>query len=196
MTQSKFENLSAFIDGESNESSVVEQLKADKESQDKWSRYHLVRDCLREEVAPTLQFDIADNIAKALEQEPAIVAPKTQKSSIPVLGNVVPMLRQGGQFAIAASVAVAMILGYQQINQPQVDPTLNTAPTLGVGGINGGLSPVSLEQTRSLQQSDFVEQKRKINALLEDHQQQLLLKSTQAEKEVEEKEQEKQDKNK
>jgi sigma-E factor negative regulatory protein RseA len=77
--------------------------------------------------------------------------------------------------AIAASVAVAMIIGVQQFNQTDVEqPFSSAAPILG---IPGGLSPVSFEQTRTVPQNDMVEQKRRINAYIADHQQQMQLKS-------------------
>ncbi len=179
MTQSKFENLSALMDGEPVDKSLLKAMGEDAECQSKWRQYHLVRDCLRDEVPKEIQLDLSDSIAKALEKEPTVLAPFGWKRHV---ARVTPVLRQGGQFAVAASVAVAMILGYQQFNQGPVDPAINTAPTLGVSGINAGLAPVSLEQTRSLEQPDAAEQRRKINALLADHQQQVLLKTTSAEK--------------
>ena len=43
----------------------------------------------------------------------------------------------------------------------------------------GGLSPVSFDQTRSIPNSDVVQQKRRINAYLTDHKQQLRFKTIQ-----------------
>jgi sigma-E factor negative regulatory protein RseA len=54
-----------------------------------------------------------------------------------------------------------------------------TAPTAGP---QGGLAPVSLEQTRALPRNDMnevLEKKRKINALIADHEQQVKLKQAQ-----------------
>jgi sigma-E factor negative regulatory protein RseA len=79
--------------------------------------------------------------------------------------------------AIAASVAVAMIIGVQQVNQSEVNQPFNAAPP--IPGIQGGLSPVSFDQTRSIPNSDAVQQKRRINAYLTDHNQQLRLKTIQ-----------------
>ncbi|XOV78458.1 MAG: sigma-E factor negative regulatory protein [Aestuariibacter sp.] len=182
MAQSEFENLSALVDGETADADSIKTILANSKAQEKWQSYHLIKDGLRNELPAEVNFDIAGQVAKALEQEPAIVAPVTDKKSEqkPLLDNVVALFRQGGQFAVAASVAVAMILGYQQLNQPQDDPTFNAAPTLKVTGIQGGLSPVSLEQTRATAPSDVAEQKRKMNALLMDHEQQVLLKDVES----------------
>lgn len=185
MAQPEFEKLSALVDGEAADTDSVKAILADSKAQKKWQRYHLMKDGLRNELPAEMNFDIAANVAKALEQEPAIVAPVADKKAAqkPFLENVVSLFRQGGQFAVAASVAVAVILGYQQLNQPQDDPTFNAAPTLKVSGIQGGLSPVSLEQTRATTRSDFTEQKRKINALLMDHEQQVLMKNDKSKEE-------------
>ena len=178
----KFENLSALIDGENEASSsssiqLIEAVKTDTDLQLKWKSYHLIRDGLRQEVPEIINFDIADKVAQALESEPAILAPKKTWRDIPLVGNVVPFVKQGGQMAIAASVAVAMIIGVQQLNQQDVEQPFNAAPH--IRGIQGGLSPVSLDQTRAIPNSNGVEQKRRINAYMSDHNQQLRFKTIQ-----------------
>ena len=176
----KFENLSAFVDGENSQfdlqgNDVITAIKNDKELAQKWHSYHVIRYSMRKELPAQMQFDIAARVAQALESEPAILAPNKNWRNIPILGRVVPFVKQGGQFAIAASVAVAMIIGVQQFNQNDPEQPFNSAaPILG---IPGGLSPVSFEQTHSVPQNDIVEQRRRINAYIADHQQQMRLKS-------------------
>ncbi|WP_088332332.1 RseA family anti-sigma factor [Lacimicrobium sp. SS2-24] len=192
MTDKKFEDLSAWMDGESN-SGMIGETCSDKELSAKWQRYHLIRDGLRKELPQQLDFDISASVAKAIEAEPAILAPRKGIRDIPVIGAVVPFLRRGGQAAIAASVAAAMIIGVQQLNQPQPEQPFSSAPALQLPGMQtGGLSPVSLEQTRALPRTDAIEQKRRINAYLNDHQRQMRLKSenlqqTESDKETEQK---------
>ena len=178
----KFENLSALIDGEhiganSSSNHVLDAVKNDVELQLKWKSYHLIRDGLRQELSANINFDIADKVAQALESEPAILAPKKTWRDLPLVGRVVPFAKQGGQMAIAASVAVAMIIGVQQVNQSDVNQPFNAAPP--IPGIQGGLSPVSFDQTRAIPNSDGVEQRRRINAYLIDHKQQLRFKTMQ-----------------
>jgi sigma-E factor negative regulatory protein RseA len=178
----KIENLSALIDGEhidstSSKNQVLDLIKSDVDLQQKWKSYHLIRDGLRQELSVNINFDIADKVAKALESEPAILAPKKTWRDLPLVGRVVPFAKQGGQMAIAASVAVAMIIGVQQFNQVNVDQPFNAAPP--IPGIQGGLSPVSFDQTRAIPNSDAVEQRRRINAYMTDHKQQLRFKTTQ-----------------
>jgi sigma-E factor negative regulatory protein RseA len=176
----KFENLSALVDGENSQfdlqgNDLITAMKNDKQLVQKWHSYHVIRYGMRKELPPQMQFDIAAKVALALESEPAILAPKKNWRDIPMLGSVVPFVRQGGQFAIAASVAVAMIIGVQQFNHNKAEQPFNSAaPILG---IPGGLSPVSFEQTHTVPQNDIVEQRRRINAYIADHQQQMRLKS-------------------
>ncbi|MFT5924166.1 MAG: sigma-E factor negative regulatory protein RseA [Paraglaciecola sp.] len=178
----KFENLSALVDGEhdtstSSSSLLLDAVKNDAELQLKWKSYHLIRDGLRQELPANINFDIADKIALAIEAEPTILAPKKTWRDLPLVSMTIPFAKQGGQMAIAASVAVAMIIGVQQVNQSEVNQPFNAAPP--IPGIQGGLSPVSFDQTRSIPNSDAVQQKRRINAYLTDHNQQLRLKTIQ-----------------
>ncbi|BCO19793.1 MAG: RseA family anti-sigma factor [Pseudomonadota bacterium] len=175
MTQQQ-EKLSAFMDGEIEGNEIIDAIKHDEALQAKWQRYHVIRGAMRKEASVAPQLDITASVAAALENEPAIVAPKPSRwRSIPVLGSVVPFAKQSGQFAVAASVAVAVILGVQQFNQPAPSEPFETFSTRP----QGGLSPVSLEQTRALPRNDMnemLETKRKINALIADHEQQIRLK--------------------
>lgn len=181
----KSEHISALMDGEQQDQTSIDALLNDPQELQTWQRYHLIRDGLRKELPTELNFDISANVAKALEQEMPIVAPKKRKiTELPVIANVIPLVRQGGQFAVAASVAAVMILGVQQFNQPAVEEQpFNTAPVLRVPGIQGGMSPVSLEQSRALPNQDASEQRRRINAYLMDHQQQMRFKANTSESE-------------
>jgi sigma-E factor negative regulatory protein RseA len=178
----KLENLSAFIDGEkspfiSSDCDVLDAVKNDADLQLKWKSYHLIRDSLRQELPANINVDIADLVAQALEAEPAILAPKKTWRDLPLVSSVVPFAKQGGQMAIAASVAVAMIIGVQQVNQVDINQPFNAAPP--IPGIQGGLSPVSFDQSRAITNFDAVEQRRRVNTYMTDHKQQLRFKTIQ-----------------
>lgn len=179
MTQQQ-EKLSAFMDGEIEGNDIIDAIKHDADLQAKWQRYHVIRGAMRKEAGVAPQLDITASVAAALENEPAIVAPKQSRwRSIPVVGSVIPFAKQSGQFAVAASVALAVIVGVQQYNQPAPTEPFMTAPTIAP---QGGLAPVSLEQSRALPRNDMnevLERKRKINALIADHEQQIRLKQAQ-----------------
>jgi len=183
MTQ-KQENLSAFVDGEVQDDNMVSSLTSDAEMAGKWQRYHLIRQGLRKELPTQANFDISALVATALENEPAILAPKKTWRDVPVLSNVIPLVRSSGQLAIAASVAVAMVIGVQKLNQEE-QQIFNPAPAV-ISGIQGGLSPVSLEQTQPVPRTDVREQQRRINAYLNDHRSQVLFKDSQRFLQVEE----------
>lgn len=176
MTQ-KLEKLSAWIDGEQQQDMVAD-LQGDQQLADKWQRYHLIGQALRKELPSQIDLDLSDNIAAALANEPAIVAPKRRWQDVPVLGavarNVTPLFHQSGQLAIAASVAVAVIIGVQQMNQPEELPYSPASP---LSSPLGGLSPVSLQQTRATGRLGAQEQHRLINAYLNDHRMQLRMKT-------------------
>lgn len=187
MTQARFENLSALVDGEESDNAVLEQLSTDDALASRWQNYHLIKDAMRNDLPDSIHLNIADAVAQAIDKEPTVIAPaKTAESNTresekvrkPLLGNVLPMFRQGGQFAIAASVAVAVIIGYQQLNYSQPDNDLNIAPVKAVTGIQSGLSPVSLSHDTALPQTEVMEKRRKLNALMADHRQQMVLKTS------------------
>lgn len=183
MTQ-QHEKLSAFMDGELDDSGFVDSIKNDSESLAKWRSYHVIRSGLRKEASVMPEFDITAQVAAALEQEPTVLAPKSKWKSLPVVNKVVPFLRQSGQLAVAASVAAAVILGVQQVNQqPAAEEPFTTFQTPVIPGMpQTGMAPVSLEQSnivpnnRAGDSDALLQKRRQINALLADHEQQLKLK--------------------
>jgi sigma-E factor negative regulatory protein RseA len=183
MTQ-QHEKLSAFMDGELDDSGLVDSIKNDSESLAKWRSYHVIRSGLRKEASVMPEFDITAQVAAALEQEPTVLAPKSKWKSLPVVNKVVPFLRQSGQLAVAASVAAAVILGVQQVNQqPAAEEPFTTFQTPVIPGMpQANMAPVSLEQSnivpnnRAGDSDALLQKRRQINALLADHEQQLKLK--------------------
>lgn len=176
MTQ-KHENLSAFVDGEKQDDKFVGKLLSDTELCATWHRYHIIRQSLRKEMPERADFDISESVMAALQDEPAILAPKRTWRDLPLISNVVPLVRSSGQLAIAASVAVAVIFGFQQVNNKPEAQIFNPAPA-SFTGIQGGLSPVSLEQTRIMPNVSVQEQQRRFNMLMNDHMNQVMLKDS------------------
>lgn len=185
MTQQQ-EKLSAFVDGEIEGSDLVKALTQDPELSNKWKRYHFVRDCMRKEMSADINYDVSAQIAKQLEGELPIVAPKRSWREVPIVASVIPLIQQSGQLAVAASVTAVMIFSFQTYNQPEeTRPFLTAAPEFGP---QGGLAPVSLSTRETVNREGMVillEQQRQINALIEDHQRQLKLKNAGQTKELE-----------
>ncbi len=176
MTIKNSEHLSAALDGEHNDPGILAMVAGEAELTAKWQRYHLARDLMRDEMPAMLMLDISAKVAAKLAEEPTVLAPKRTKR-LPLVGAVVPLMRQGGQYAIAASVAVAMVLGVQQLNHTGPEQPFSTAPVPTIPGIQGGLSPVSLEQHRTLPRASALEQRKRMNAYMSDHHLQLRIKS-------------------
>ncbi|MFQ1655103.1 RseA family anti-sigma factor [Aeromonas veronii] len=193
------EQISALMDGDLSDAEVLNELEMDSDLQDTWGRYHLIGDAMRGDLPVNLQLDLSDSIMAALEDEPTILAPKPVEMA-PVLqpvvapvktdSNVVPLFRrvgqQLGQYAIAASVAAAVIFGVQQYQGQDgvpANPVLNTIP------IGGSAAPVSVHypqqdgaraRQQGLTEQQMQEQRERINAFLRDHQlQQRLLQDRQ-----------------
>ncbi|MCS6135220.1 anti-sigma factor [Shewanella baltica] len=175
--------VSAAVDGETDAQTMAE-LSADTHSHDKWHNYHMIGDAMRGELPQNIVLDLSASIAAAIELEPAIVAPKHHASKVaaPVTpqiaanaqqNRVVPLFKQFGQYAIAATVAMFAIVGVQNYNQSG-DDAASPSPVLITRPLIGSASPVSL-QTGPVQQNqgytnDQVnEQRRRINTYIQDH---------------------------
>ena len=188
------EQLSALMDGDLSEIEVLNELGTDPALQDTWSRYHLIGDAMRGDLPVNLQLDLSDSIMLALEDEPAILAPKPAQPAAPKVqpaGKVIPFVRrfgqQVGQYAIAASVAAAVIFGVQQYQGKDGVPT---SPVLNTIPVGGSAAPVSVHypqdgsrtgvRQQGLSEQQMQEQRERINAFLRDHQlQQRLLQDKQ-----------------
>ncbi|GIU07393.1 sigma-E factor negative regulatory protein [Shewanella morhuae] len=170
--------VSATVDGETDAQTMAE-LAADTHSHDKWHNYHMIGDAMRGELPQNIMLDLSASIAAAIELEPAIVAPKSRAPAAPQIAanseqrRVVPLFKQFGQYAIAATVAMFAIVGVQNYNQT-ADDAASPSPVLITRPLIGSASPVSL-QTGPVQQnqghsSDQVnEQRHRINTYIQDH---------------------------
>ncbi|WP_299794094.1 sigma-E factor negative regulatory protein [uncultured Shewanella sp.] len=170
--------VSAAVDGEIDEQTLAE-LAADQDSHEQWRDYHMIGDAMRGELPKTMHLDLSANIAAAIENEPTIVAPVKRETSDEAqvktggLSNVIPMFKQFGQYAIAASVALVAVVGVQNYSQESaIDasplPVLNTRPLVG------SVTPVSLQtgpvqQNQSFTNDQVMEQRQRINAYIQDH---------------------------
>lgn len=187
------EKLSALMDGELVDKAFIAELENDQQGLDAWKNYHLIGDVLRGEAPAKPEWNIAESVALALENEPAHTPYNTDKvtnindarieeqpkprSAVLHLPN---WLTQFGQVGIAACVSLAVILGVQQYGEnpsAEVDqlPVLQTVP------FAGSAEPVSLtrESVEPAAKSDLnvQEQRRRINAMLQDYELQLRLHS-------------------
>jgi sigma-E factor negative regulatory protein RseA len=185
MSESKFETVSLLVDNyQRNDESFDEalfDLIEDEQLSDTWERYHLMGDVIRGEIAEVLPQDFAAQIAQAIADEPTVLAP-SNKATVkrPLKAKIVRLFKPVGQLAIAASAAGLMILGVQQNVAQNNDATNNILPsqivqTIPFGGV---ADPVSLnfqQPSRNAQKQAYIEQQRRFQALLSDHQRQIKL---------------------
>lgn len=188
------EKLSALMDGETLDTELLKELTHDPEMQKTWESYHLIRDSMRGDTADVLHFDISDRVMAAIADEPVRQAvpliPEAQPAphqwqKMPFWKKMRPWAAQLTQMGVAACVSLAVIVGVQHYNgqsetsqQPET-PVFNTLPMMGKA------SPVSLgvpsDATASSggQQQQVQEQRRRINAMLQDYELQRRLHSEQ-----------------
>lgn len=188
------EKLSALMDGETLDTELLKELTHDLEMQKTWESYHLIRDSMRGDTADVLHFDISDRVMAAIADEPvrqaAPLIPEAQPAphqwqKMPFWKKMRPWAAQLTQMGVAACVSLAVIVGVQHYNgqsetsqQPET-PVFNTLPMMGKA------SPVSLgvpsDATASSggQQQQVQEQRRRINAMLQDYELQRRLHSEQ-----------------
>ncbi|NDY94464.1 sigma-E factor negative regulatory protein [Wenzhouxiangella limi] len=147
MTEANREQLSCLMDGELERRGrdfLVRRLAGDRELADRWQRYHVIKACLQREFAG--ETGLAGRVAAALDDEPAL--PERRDSA---LGR---WLKPAGGMAIAASVAVAALVGINSsvLEQSQGErsadqPGFVSQATALDRPFNQPLVPVSLNET-------------------------------------------------
>ncbi|MDX2370875.1 MAG: RseA family anti-sigma factor [Colwellia sp.] len=186
MSESKFETISSLVDNyrvtdHGSEQAIDDMLK-DEHLSTTWRHYHLIGDVIRDEIPPALQLDLSAQIADALQDEPTILAPNRVegKALNTFKAKVVQLVKPLGQLAIAASAAGLMIIGVQQNtadNNEIITPN-QIVQTKPLAGFANPVSfnyqqPVKAQKQAVLEQR--IEQQRRFQALLSDHQQQIKL---------------------
>ncbi|MEZ8186427.1 sigma-E factor negative regulatory protein [Shewanella sp. 5S214] len=175
MLKSSQEWVSAAVDGEADDKTLA-QLSADVDSHDEWQRYHMIGDAMRGELPATIDLDLFASITAAIELEPTIIAPQAKSTEVDqqrtTASNVVPFFKQFGQYAIAATVAMVAIVGVQNYNQS--NDAESPLPVLMTRPLVGSVSPVSYQTGAAQNQQSYsneqvIEQRRRINAYIQDH---------------------------
>lgn len=122
-TNNPRENLSSFMDGEIDKSAgrfLVRRLASDDALRSTWDRYHVIRDCLRQQDAHWVKDDFCSRVRQAIEQEDQEEAVNRSR-----MGWIKPI----AGVAIAASVAMVAIFSVGPGQQAGPDAGLQV-PTL------------------------------------------------------------------
>ncbi len=109
MNDDKLEKISALMDGEldgRDREIAIENIEIDLETRRSWQRYHLIGDTLRNTLPSTVNPDLAAKLNTMLENEPAILAPRSSNRFLKK-----EFLKPVAGLAIAASVTAVAVLG-------------------------------------------------------------------------------------
>lgn len=172
------EQLSAIIDHEVVDDKLLDALIADDQQQALFSRYQLIGDVMRGELAEhALNIDISQQVMAELNQEPsAKVLPFATGADKAVKlknNNVLSFVKRFGQYAIAASVAGVVVLTSLVTSQSGTENNNAGLEVLNTVPFGGAVAPVSLQAT-PLQSKQAIEaHNERLEALLKDHQLQL-----------------------
>lgn len=121
MSDQNKERLSAFMDGEAADASVIESLRQHDDTRSTWASYHLIRDVMTQHYVPGAQ-DLAGRVSAALQNEPTVLAPKRWYKPK-------QLLRHASGAAIAATIATVAILVVRQSPElPQDTPNFAVGP--------------------------------------------------------------------
>jgi sigma-E factor negative regulatory protein RseA len=186
------EKLSALMDGELIDKSLIGELSADHEGLETWHRYHLIGDVMRGET-PQGEWDIAERVAFDLENEPAhgqfgLTEVQQHSQDQPLESQPSPTktarwpawLNSFGQVAIAACVTLVVVFSVQQYGGSNAQKGDTQLPVLQTVPLAGSAEPVSLTRQsieRRPTETNVQEQRRRINAMLQDYELQLRLNS-------------------
>ena len=185
------EKLSALMDGELVDKALITELEKDQDSLQTWQNYHLIGDVMRGEAPEKPEWNIAESVALALDNEPAHSTitqleehrlQESQPTPSQARRQLPAWLNQFGQVAMAACVSLAVILGVQQYggSDATTSPETETLPVLQTIPFSGSAEPVSLTRSSVEQPASEInvqEQRRRINAMLQDYELQLRLNS-------------------
>ncbi|UXI69659.1 sigma-E factor negative regulatory protein [Tahibacter amnicola] len=111
------QELSALMDGEADRDSarfVLRSVDRDQALAAAWTRYHVARDCLRQQPIVSARAGFADSVMARLEAE----------SAAPATDNGRHWLRYAGGGAIAAAVAAIAVIA----SNPAQPPPVPSAP--------------------------------------------------------------------
>ena len=145
------EHVSALMDNQES-SDVICEISQDQTSLETWSRYHLIGDVLRNEpsVSNSLEKQLSFDIFAALENEP-VHSIEPVEETYDVASNIIPfrarlkkVISTIGQYGIAASVAVGVLVGVQQWQSTQNTPESVPHPVFNTIPVSGSATPVSI----------------------------------------------------
>lgn len=144
--------VSECLDGELDESRLpgfLERYGAEGGLRRRFSRYVVVRDCLRQAPPLTVDNDFAGRVMGALADEPVVLAPRGR--SVFAGERARRLLRPAAGLAVAASVATVAVLG---LRGDYVDESDREAPGVQSGQPLVAESPAPRSRSPEFQYAD------------------------------------------
>ena len=129
MTEHKRQNVAAIMDNEHASDTEIEALVNDPEMRSIWSRFHLVRDVIQDELPNVIDPQLHSRIYSAIQDEPALLVPSARREIKTWRDTMKSWAEQATGFAIAASVTAVMVIGMQTLNTPVTPGIDNSAIT-------------------------------------------------------------------
>jgi sigma-E factor negative regulatory protein RseA len=134
MSDKQAESLSALMDNEANELEMHRLLNQTQEPEfrARWSRYHIARSAMRNDVSSFSHIDISAAVSEAIESEAA-----GKKSWVKAIGSM----------AVAASVTLAILVGVRVYNTQLSDASEAMASAMDRPAVQGvELPAITLQQ--------------------------------------------------
>lgn len=183
------QQISALMDGELVDQALISEMEQDEEALQSWDHYHLIGDTLRGDTPAKPEWNIAQSVALALEEE-AAHSTHSAKNVVPMFesqpkpekarAKMPAWLSNLTQVGVAACVSLVVILGVQQYSGSESAQASDSEqlPVLQTIPFAGSAEPVSLTRDSVRPQSNeakAMEQHRRANALMQDYELQLRL---------------------
>ncbi|MCW9025593.1 MAG: sigma-E factor negative regulatory protein [Gammaproteobacteria bacterium] len=143
MSDRNNERFSALVDGElDNFDQDLEQLSNDDELQQRWRRYHLIRDVISGHATEKPSINLAEKVSQALEHEPTVLAPQRKVPQ--------QLFKQAAGLAIAAAVSTIAIISIQNtpIDETSVVPLASVLPNKA--GAESKLANIPLQPSQNV----------------------------------------------
>ena len=144
-------SLSAFMDGELLNNELTTKLCQDKELQQSWQNYHLIRSVIRKESDVILGSDFTANLAELIEQEDTATMKVSQPTpedvaDHPFLHKVKKLFMPMVQIGVAAGVCLVAVTGVQTLTADKQNASFDT-PILQTLPFNQQVQEVSYNVT-------------------------------------------------
>lgn len=175
------ELLSAYIDGEHCGNKFTDTLCQNKDLQNSWSNYHLIRSIIRKESKVLLGSDFTARMGTLIEQEEKIqiehslesqtdtLSRRSGKTSVYTKNTLIlfPML----QMAVAATVCFVAVLGVQSFNHERAGKNTLDTPTLQTLPFNNSVQEISYNVPRKeiITQEQVAQRNKRIGIMLQNY---------------------------